>query len=143
MSKMTAKIKLIEGIALVGVSDSKHWITLDGPESFGGYAAGPRPMELMLLGLAGCAAMDVLSILKKKRVKLDDFSMEIEAERAEDHPKVFSKIILNYVFSGENLRSTDIERSIDLTKDKYCSGIAMLKNIVDIIHNYRILKPGT
>ena len=137
---MKAKIKLIDGIALAGTSDSNHWITLDGPEEFGGFSAGPRPMELMLMGLAGCAGMDVLSILRKKRVKLNDFSMEVEAERAEDHPRVFTRIKLNYIFSGKNILPSDIERSIALTEEKYCGATAMLKKSVEIIHNYRILE---
>jgi len=138
VSDMKAKLKLIDGIALAGVSDSNHWVTLDGPEDFGGFSAGPRPMELMLLGLAGCAAMDVLSILRKKRVKLSNFNMHVDAERAKDHPKVFTKIKFNYIFSGKNIRPLDIERSIELTEGKYCSATAMLKDVVEIIHDYKI-----
>ena len=138
VSDMKAKLKLIDGIALAGVSDSNHWVTLDGPEDFGGFSAGPRPMELILLGLAGCAAMDVLSILRKKRVKLSNFNMHVDAERAKDHPKVFTKIKFNYIFSGKNIRPLDIERSIELTEGKYCSATAMLKDVVEIIHDYKI-----
>jgi putative redox protein len=137
---MRVRLKLIGGIALAGVSDSNHWVTLDGPEDFGGYSAGSRPMELILLGLAGCAAMDVLSILKKKRIELNDFNMDVEAERAEDHPKVFTKIILNYIFTGKNIHTSDVERSIELTGEKYCSATAMLKDVVDITHKYKIVE---
>jgi len=101
VSDMKAKLKLIDGIALAGVSDSNHWVTLDGPEDFGGFSAGPRPME-------------------------------------KDHPKVFTKIKFNYIFSGKNIRPSDIERSIELTEGKYCSGTAMLKDVVEIIHDYKI-----
>ena len=76
MYTMKARLQHIDGLAMAGVSDSKHWIAMDGPEKFGGFSAGSRPMEVMLLAVAGCTAMDVLSILKKKRVKLDDFSNE-------------------------------------------------------------------
>jgi len=137
---MKAKIKLIDGIAFAGVSDSNHWVTLDGPEEFGGFSAGSRPMELILLGLAGCAAMDVLSILKKKRVQLSDFGMEIDAERTEDYPKVFTDIKLYYLFTGKNIRPSDIERSIELTEEKYCGATAMLKNAVKITHDYQIVE---
>ncbi len=137
---MNAKIKLIDGIALAGVSDSNHWVTMDGPEKFGGHSAGPRPMEFILMGAAGCAAMDVLSILRKKRVELTDFNMEVEAERAEDHPRVFTRIKLNYIFSGKNIQPSDIERSIELAEEKYCGGTAMFKDAVEIIHDYRIEK---
>jgi len=136
-----ATIKLINGITLAGKSDSNHWVTLDGPENFGGFSAGPRPMELMLLGLAGCAAMDVLSILRKKRVNLSDFNMNVEAERAEDHPRVFTRIKLNYMFTGKNIHPSDIERSIKLTEEKYCGATAMLKSAVEINHDYQILEP--
>jgi putative redox protein len=137
---MKAKLRWIDGIALAGVSDSNHWITLDGPKEFGGFLAGPRPMELVLLGVAGCAAMDVLSILRKKKVKLSDFKVEAEAEQAEKHPQVFTKIKLNYMFYGENIRPADIERSIELTEEKYCGATAMLKSAVEIIHDYGIIE---
>jgi putative redox protein len=136
---MTAEIKMIDGIALAGISDSNHWITLDGPEEFGGFSASPRPMEYMLMGLAGCAAMDVLSILNKKRVKLSDFSMVAKAECAVNHPRVFKKIKLEYVFTGKHIHPPDIERAIELTEEKYCGGIAMLKNVIEIIHKYKII----
>jgi len=119
VSDMKAKLKLIDGIALAGVSDSNHWVTLDGPEDFGGFSAGPRPMELIL-------------------VKLSNFNMHVDAERAKDHPKVFTKIKFNYIFSGKNIRPLDIERSIELTEGKYCSATAMLKDVVEIIHDYKI-----
>jgi putative redox protein len=139
---MNAKIKLIDGIALAGVSNSNHWVTMDGPENFGGHSAGPRPMELVLMGVAGCAAMDVLSILRKKRAELNGFNMEVEAERTEEHPQVFTRIKLNYIFSGKNIQPSDIERSIELTEEKYCGATAMLKGAVEIIHNYRIVESG-
>jgi len=140
MSNMRVKLKLIDGIALAGVSGSNHWVALDGPEDFGGFSAGSRPMELILLGLAGCAAMDVPAILKKMRVELNDFSMDVKAERAEDHPKVFTKIILNYIFTGKNIHTPDVERSIELTGEKYCSATAMLKDVMEIIHEYQIVE---
>jgi putative redox protein len=136
---MKAKIKWIEGLALIGVSDSNHWITMDAPEKLGGFGAGGRPMELFLLGLAGCTAMDVLSILKKKRVNLSDFSMEIEVKRAEDHPRVFSSVKLHYIFTGKDVRPIDVERSIELSQGKYCSASAMLKKSVEILHDYQII----
>jgi len=92
------------------------------------------------LGVAGCAAMDVLSILEKKRVKLSDFNMDIEADRAENHPQVFTKIKLKYIFTGKNIRPSDIERAIELTEEKYCGATAMLRSTVEIIHDYQILE---
>ncbi len=138
---MKAKINQIDGLALAGISDSNHWITMDAPEDFGGYRAGSRPMELILVGLAGCTAMDVLSILKKKRVNLIDFNMEVDAERAEEHPKVFTRITLHYIFIGKGIRPVDVERAIKLSEEKYCSATAMLRKAVDIKHDYKIIEP--
>ncbi len=138
---MRAKLQRIDGLALAGVSDSNHWVTMDGPEDFGGFSAGPRPMEMMLLSIVGCTAMDVLSILKKKRIKLDDFSVEVKAERAEEHPRVFTEIKLHYIFTGKNIRPVDVERAIGLSQDKYCSATAMLRKVANITHDYQINKP--
>ena len=136
---MKAKIKRIEGLALAGVSDSNHWVTMDTDKKFGGSDAAGQPMELFLLGLAGCTAMDVLSILKKKRVNLADFSMEIDANRAEDHPRVITSVKLHYIFTGKNIRPIDVERSIELSQDKYCSAAAMLQKTVEISYDYQII----
>ena len=137
---MQVRIKQIDGIALAGAGDTNHWVAMDGPEDFGGHSAGSRPMELLLMSLGGCTAMDVLSILKKKRVKLDDFGIVIEAERAEEHPKVFTEIKLHFVFTGKDIRPKDIERAIDLSRDKYCPDTAMLRNSVKIFFDYEIME---
>lgn len=138
---MKATIQRINGTALAGRGGSNHWVVLDGPEDFGGFSAGTRPMEMILIGLAGCTAMDVLSILKKKRVRLDDFSMQVEAERAEEHPKVFTRIHLHYIFTGNDIKPKDIERSIELSQDKYCGASAMLRKAAEISYDYEIKEP--
>jgi len=138
MKTKKAYIKQISGITFAGKTDSNHWITMDGPEDFGGSDASIRPKELILLGLAGCTGSDVVSILKKKRAPLNNFEMNIEAEVAEEHPQVFMKINLEYVFYGEGIKKEDVERAIDLSQTKYCSVSAMLKNSVEITHSYRI-----
>ena len=138
---MKVTIQRINGTALVGKGGSNHWVVLDGPEEFGGFSAGTRPMEMILIGLAGCTAMDVLSILKKKRVKLDDFSMQVESDRAEDHPKVFIKIHLHYIFTGKNIKPKDVDRSIELSQDKYCGASAMLRKAAEISFDYEIIEP--
>ena len=89
---MKANLKLVDGLAMVGKSSSNHWIPMDGPEEIGGFSAGTRPMELILIGLGGCTAMDVISILRKKRIQVDDFEIELKADRADEHPRVFTKI---------------------------------------------------
>jgi len=133
-----AYLKQIKGISFTGKTDSNHWITMDGPESFGGSNAGIRPKEMLLLGLAGCTASDVTSILQKKRVKLDDFEINISADVTEEHPKVYSKIDLEYVFYGKDIEDKDVERAIELSQTKYCGVTAMLEKAMKINHTYRI-----
>jgi len=137
---MNVKLRQISGLAMAAVSDSNHWVSMDGPEEFGGFSAGSRPMELMLMGLAGCTAMDVVSILRKKRVKLSGFSLEVEAKQADEHPKIFTRIVLRYVFTGNNLRATDLEKAIELSESKYCSATAMLRKSATITHDYEIIE---
>lgn len=139
MATKTAYLKQIKGITFAGKTDSNHWITMDGPEEFGGSNAGIRPKELLLLGLAGCTASDVVSILKKKRLNLEDFEINISAEVSNEHPQVFTSIQLEYVIYG-NIQCSDVERAIELSQTKYCSVTAMLEKAVPITHSYRIEK---
>lgn len=141
MGTSTAYLKQIKGITFAGKTSSNHWITMDGPDKFGGSNGAIRPKELLLLALAGCTASDVVSILKKKRVKLDDFEINISAEMTEEHPKVFTKIDLEYVFYGKDINEKDVQRAIDLSQSTYCGVTAMLQKAMDIIHTYRIVKP--
>jgi putative redox protein len=99
-------------------------------------------MELLLMSLVSCTAMDVASILRKKRVKLDGFSVEAEAEQAPEHPKVFTDIKLHYIFTGSGIRPADVERAIELSETKYCSVSHMLKKSAAISHDYRIESTG-
>jgi len=140
MSTKTAYIKQIKGITFAGKTDSNHWVTMDGPENFGGSDAGIRPKELILLALAGCTGSDVISILEKKRTPLEDFEINIKADVSDEHPQVFTKIDLEYVFYGKNLNVKDIERAIDLSQTKYCSVTAMLQKAVEMKHSYRIVE---
>jgi putative redox protein len=137
---MNVTLKQISGLAMAAVADSGHWVTTDGPQQYGGYSAGPRPMELLLMSLATCTAMDVVSILKKKRVKLDDFSMKVEAEQAPEHPKVFTDIKLRYTFVGRGIKDADVERALELSESKYCSVSTMLKTIASISRDYEIIE---
>ena len=140
MSTSKAYLKQVKGITFAGKTDSNHWITVDGPENFGGSDAAIRPKELLLLSLAGCTASDVVSILQKKRVKLNDFEINISAEMTEEHPKVFTKIDLEYVFYGDNIAEKDVERAIELSETKYCGVTAMLEKALEINHTYKIEK---
>jgi putative redox protein len=140
MSTKTAYVKQINGITFAGKSDSNHWITMDGPEDFGGSNAGTRPKELLLIGLGGCTASDVVVILKKKKVQFDNFEIKITSDVADEHPQVFTKIHVEYVFTGKNLPVKDIERAIELSQTKYCSVTKMLEKAAEITHSYQIIE---
>ena len=141
MATSKAYLKQIKGITFAGKTNSNHWIIMDGPENFGGSNAGISPKELLLLSLAGCTASDVVSILQKKRVQLDDFEINISAGMTEEHPRVFTKINLEYVFYGNNIAEKDVERSIELSQTKYCGVTAMLEKAMEIHCTYKIVKP--
>lgn len=140
MSTSKAYLKQVKGITFAGKTNSNHWITLDGPEDFGGSNAGISPKELLLLSLAGCTSSDVIMILQKKRVKLDDFELNISAEMTEEHPKVFTRIDLEYVFYGKDIKVKDVERAIELSQTTYCGVTAMLEKALEINHTYKIEK---
>jgi putative redox protein len=135
---MQVKIIQVEGLTFVGKADSNHWVTIDGPKDFYGSEAAVRPTELLLISLGSCTASDVASILKKKHVDLQKFEVNLTGERANEHPKVFTKINLEYIFTGENLKEEDIKRAIELSQDKYCPIVSMLKKTVEITYTYKI-----
>lgn len=139
MSTKTAYVKQIKGITFAAKTDSNHWVTMDGAENFGGSNAAVRPKELLLIALGGCTGSDVVTILQKKKVKLDDFEMNITADVAKEHPQVFTKINVEYVFYGKNIPETDIERAIELSQTKYCSVTHMLNKAAEITHSFKII----
>ncbi|OEF96457.1 peroxiredoxin [Vulcanibacillus modesticaldus] len=104
-----------------GEGGSGHSIVMDAAEKVGGENKGPRPMEMVLSGLGGCTGMDVVSILKKMRNTIETFKIEIDAKRAEEHPKRFTEINVHYVLTGPNLEKSKVEKAINLTQEKYCS----------------------
>jgi putative redox protein len=114
---------------------------MDGSEMLGGSRAASSPKELLLVALGGCTANDVIPILKKKRVKLEGFEMNLTGEEAEEHPKVFKKINIEYVFYGRDIQAKDVERAIELSTTKYCSISSMLQKAVELIHSYKIIDP--
>ena len=140
MVTKTAFVKQVQGITFVGKTDSNHWITMDGPESFGGSDAGIRPKELILLSLAGCTGSDVVAILQKKKIDLKGFEINIKAEQQEAHPQVFTKIHLEFLFYGKNIAEKDVERAIELSQTKYCSVTVMLQKAVEITHSFKIVE---
>lgn len=138
---MKTKIKWLGEMALNAKGDSNHWIPMDAAPAVGGSDAASRPLELLLMGLGGCTSMDVISILKKMRVPLDDYEMEIEAERASEHPKVFTKINTKFIFYGKGIREKNVERAIELSETVYCSASEMLRKTAEITTTYEIREP--
>jgi putative redox protein len=133
-----AVVTQLQGITFVGKTDSSHWIPMDGPVALGGSDAGVRPKELLLLALGGCTGSDIAAILRKKRVDLEGFRMNITAEQRDEHPQVFTSIHVEFVFRGRQIRPQDVERAIELSETKYCPVSAMLRPAVSITHSYRI-----
>jgi putative redox protein len=126
------KIQQVKGSTFAARGWSNHWLIMDAPEKGGGSGAANSPMEVILLGLGGCTAVDVETILKKMKLVVENIEIDIIAERAEVHPKVYTKIDMTYHIYGRNLPLAKLERAVKLSKDTYCSVSAMLKNTVEI-----------
>ena len=138
---MKCRIKWLDHMSFVGESGSGHSVVMDGAPDAGGRNLGVRPLEMLLLGLGGCTAFDVVSILHKSRQQLVDCEVEIEAERAESIPKVFTKIHLHFIVSGRGLDQGKVAKAIDLSADKYCSASRMLEKTAAITHDFEIVNP--
>ncbi len=137
---MKTRIKWVEGVTFMGETSSGHAIIMDGAADHGGRNLGPRPMEMLLLGLGGCTSFDVLMILKKSRQAVDDCVVEINVERAENEPKVFTHIHVHFIISGKNLKEKQVERAVSLSAEKYCSASIMLSKTADITHDFEIIE---
>ncbi|SFI27320.1 OsmC family protein [Nitrosomonas sp. Nm34] len=137
---MKARIKWLDGISFRGETESGHSISIDGAPDIGGKNLGPRPMELMLLGLGGCSSIDVILILQKSRQQVADCVVEIDSTRASEDPKVFTDIHLHFIVTGKNLNPQQVERAIHLSAEKYCSASIMLRSTVNITHDFEIIE---
>ena len=126
-------------MSFVGESGSGHSVVMDGAAEAGGRNLGVRPMEMLLLGLGGCTAFDVVSILRKSRAQMVDCEVELEAERAEDVPKVFTRIHVHFIVSGKNLDEKKVARAVSLSADKYCSASRMLAKTAEISHDFEVI----
>ncbi len=129
---MQARIRWNEGMSFVAESGSGHAMVIDGAPEHGGRNLGPRPMETVLMGAGACTAFDVVMILKKARQPVTDCVVEIEAERAETEPRVFTKIHLHYRIKGDGLDPKKVKNAVELSKEKYCSATIMLAKTADI-----------
>ena len=136
---MKSCIKWQGGVSFLGESESGHAVLMDGAPEAGGKNLGPRPMEMLLMGVGGCTAFDVVMILKKGRQNISDCTVEIEAARATANPKVFTHIHMHFTLTGTNLNRSQAERAINLSAEKYCSASIMLKNTVKITHDFEIV----
>jgi len=138
---MKARIKWVQDVMFLAESGSGHSVVMDGPEDHGGRNMGVRPMEMLLMGLGGCSSFDVMSILKKSRQNVVDCVAELEAERADAVPSVFTKIHMHFVVKGYNLKDAQVKRAVALSAEKYCSASIMLeKGGVEISHDYEIVE---
>ncbi len=141
---MKAKVKWVDNAMFLGESGSGHSVVMDGPESLGGRNMGIRPMEMLLIGMGGCASFDVMSILKKSRQDVTACHAELGAERADAVPAVFTAINIHFVVKGQNLKEKQVKRAVELSAEKYCSASIMLgKGGVEISHSYEILEENS
>jgi putative redox protein len=137
---MKTRVKWVEGVCFMAESGSGHAVVMDGAPDIGGKNLGPRPMEMLLMGAGGCTSVDVIMILQKSRQDVVDCQVEIEAERAEDHPKVFTKIHMHFTVKGRNLDPKVVDRAIKLSAQKYCSASIMLGKTAQMTHDFEIVE---
>ncbi len=138
---MKARIKWVQDAMFLAESGSGHSVVMDGPEDHGGRNLGVRPMEMLLMGMGGCTSFDVMSILKKSRQDVVDCVAQMEAERADEVPSVFTKIHVHFVVTGNKLKEAQVKRAVELSAEKYCSASIMLeKGGVEITHSHEIVE---
>lgn len=140
---MNARIKWVQDAMFIGEAGSGHALVMDGPPDQGGRNLGFRPMEMLLVGMGGCTAFDVVQILTKGRHAITDCVAELSAERSEEIPKVFTKIHVHFIVTGHKLKDAVVERAIKLSAEKYCSASIMLEKTVEITHDYQIVETDT
>ncbi len=137
---MTAKITWINGRAFLGESGSGHAVVMDGAPEAGGRNIGVRPMEMLLLGLGGCTAFDVVMILEKSREKVTGCEVTLEGERATEDPKVFTSVRMIYTLTGHGLKPALVERAVKLSEEKYCSATAMFRHTAEVTSEWRVVE---
>lgn len=138
---MDVNITWNHGMEFTGESESGHKLTIDASEAGGGQNKGFRPTALIAIGAAGCSSMDVLSILRKKKVNFTAYECKVHVESyQEDHPHVFTKMHLEYILTGKGIQRKDVERAVELSETKYCQGIAMMKKTAEVTHTITIIE---
>jgi len=137
---MKARVKWLDNMSFVGESGSGHSVVMDGAPDSGGRNLAARPMEMVLMGMGGCTAFDVVMILKKARQPIEDCIVELNAERSGEIPKVFTKIHAHYIIKGRGLSEKQVEKAVNLTAEKYCSVSIMLAATADVTHDFEIVE---
>jgi putative redox protein len=137
---MQAKVSLVDGMAFDAAADSGHSVRVDASADVGGKDRGPRPMELLLMGLGSCTAMDVISILRKMRQDVTAYEVNVSGERAAHHPRVFTHIFVEHVVTGHNLSDEMVKKAVQLSQHKYCGASAMLGKVATIEHTCRCVE---
>ncbi len=137
---LNAKVTYTNGLQFVGEASSGHAIVMDGDPKVGGHSTGLRPMELLLVGLGGCAGMDVISIMKKKKQDVTGLEINVEGQKAENYPKKFTDINIEFLIKGRNISEDALKKSIDLSMNKYCSVKATLEGSAKINYSYKIIQ---
>jgi putative redox protein len=140
---MKCRVKWLDHMTFVGESGSGHAVVMDGAPEHGGRDLGIRPMEMLLLGLGGCTAFDVVMILNKSRQDIVDCEVLIDSDRADEIPKVFTRIHIHFVVSGNNLDAAKVEKAVNLSADKYCSASEMLSRTAKITHDFEVVELGS
>jgi len=140
LHEMKARVLWVENAKFLAESGSGHSVIMDGPPESGGQNLGVRPMEMLLMGMGGCTAFDVVHILKKGRHAVEGCELELEAERADSDPKVFTKIHLRYRVKGDGLSDAAVRRAVDLSAEKYCSASIMLGKTAEITHSFEVVE---
>ena len=138
---MKATVRWKDGVSFEATSETGHSVLMDGPPDLGGRNLGPRPMEMLLMGMGGCASFDVLTILQKSRQDVVDCVAELDAERADAVPAVFTKIHLRFVVSGRQLKDSIVKRAVSMSAEKYCSASIMMEAAgVEVTHSYEVVE---
>lgn len=137
---LKAKITYVNGLQFVGEADSGHAIVMDGTPEAGGKNTGLRPMELLLVGIGGCSGMDVVSILKKKKQNISGFEINVNGEKADNYPKKFTGIDIEFVIKGKNISDEAVKKAVQISMEKYCSVKAALEGSAEIRYAYKIIE---
>ena len=137
---MKVRVKWVEDVCFMGETESSHAVIMDGSPEIGGRNLGMRPMEMLLVSMGGCSSIDVVTILKKSRQAITNCVAEITAERADEIPKVFTKIHVHYVVTGKGLNPVQVERAVNLSAEKYCSASIMLGKAATITHDFEVVE---